>query len=262
MISRTFFTASVLTCALCLTVQGGTVTVGYFTDYNTSDTGPVAPITANGFTPVQITTLTGFNLNSINVLMIDESANGTPSADFLGDAAAIATWVQNGGVVAIDDRNVCQGTCTPIPGGAGISLTTDPSATINVQTGGNLLTNGPFGTITNSNLDGGYWSDHGYATQATLPAGALSILNNGTVGDIVAFGYQDGLGYVYYSTIPLDYDLDGTGSVPAFNSIYAPNMLDFVSQYSSNVSTPEPSTLGLLGTGLLGLVFGARRKRT
>jgi hypothetical protein len=255
---------SVLASALGLTAFGGSITVGYYTDYNTSDTGPVAPITANGFTPVQITTLTGFNLNSINILMIDESANGSPSADFLGDAAAIATWVSNGGVVAINDRNTCQGTCTPIPGGAGISITNDFGTDINVQTSGNLLVNGPFGTITDPNLDGGNYSDHGFATQASLPAGTTSFLNNGTPDDIVAFGYQYGAGYVFYSTVPLDYVLDGSNP-PAFASIYAPNMLALVSQFADGDptnATPEPATMALTGLGLAGVGFFARRRRS
>ncbi len=261
MIRRSFLLASAVAGALCLIAQAGPITVGYYTDYNTSDTGPVAPITANGFTPSQITTLTGFDLTSINILMIDESANGSPSADFLGDASAISTWVQNGGVEVIDDRNTCQGTCTPIPGGGGITITNDFSSTINVQTGGNLLVNGPFGTIDDSNLTGGNYSDHGYATQATLPGGAVSFLNNGTVGDIVAFGYQYGAGYVYYATIPLDFDLDGGNPGQAFSSIYAPNLLDFASQFTG-AAVPEPATFGLMGAGLLGLLFAARRKRT
>src|SRR5213596_3411544 len=95
-------------------------TVGYFTDNNAGSTDLNAPITANGYTAVQITNIATFNLSTIQILLINESNPGTPSAALLGQAAAISTWVAGGGILAIHDRNVCRGTCTPVPGSAGI----------------------------------------------------------------------------------------------------------------------------------------------
>src|SRR5262249_14409757 len=73
------------------------------------------------------------------------------------------------------------------------------------------------------------FSNHGWVLGATLPAGALPILSAGpNPANVVAFSYSLGNGSVYYSTIPLDFYLDGNGP-PALNmtmqQIYTPNML-------------------------------------
>lgn len=227
----------------------GTITVGYFTDYSASSTGFNAPIAANGYTAVRIADIATFDLSTIQILLINESANGSPSAAWLGRASDISNWVQAGGVIGIHDRNVCLGTCTPVPGSAGIVFTRSPGANIDVETGGTLVTNGPGGIITNTNLDGGNFSDHGYSGFATLPAGAIAFLNNGTTGQEVAFAYKFGSGSVYYSTIPLDFYLGGA-TPAAFAAIYAPNMVAYLGSLVGTgpvtaVSVPTLSEWGL-----------------
>src|SRR5213078_5348185 len=88
-------------------------TVGYYTDNNSGSTAPNAAITANGYTAVQITNIATFNLSTIQILLIFEANPGAPSAALLAQASAISSWVAGGGIVAIHDRNVCRGTCTP-----------------------------------------------------------------------------------------------------------------------------------------------------
>jgi hypothetical protein len=233
------------------------ISVGYFTDITPSDTGPAAPIAANGFTPVQITNIATFNLNSISVLLIDEPNNGSPSAALLGQATALSNWVAGGGVIAIHDRNVCLGTCTPVPGSAGIVFTRLTGANIDVEPLTTLVTNGRFGTIGNTTLDGGNFSDHGFSGFATLPSGAAGILNNGTPGNEVAFSYCLGAGAVYYSTIPLDFYLAGGNPAP-FRTVYAPNLVAYLgSLVGSNCHTalvaPAPAqvTAGAIGAPTL-----------
>jgi hypothetical protein len=238
----------------CASLQAA-ITVGYYTDYNTGSTGPNAPIVANGYTAVQITDITTFNLSTIKILMIDESANGSPSAALLSQATAISNWVNGGGIVAIHDRNVCAGTCTPVPGSAGISFVRSPGTVINVQTGGTLVTNGPFGVIDNTTLGGGNYSDHGYSGFTTLPGGAVGILNNGTPNNMVAYTYRFGSGWVYYSTIPLDYYLDNNGSVPGFKNIYAPNMLAYLGSLSTGPTVGTVPTLSEWGLGILAILL-------
>ena len=202
------------------------ITVGYYTDNNAGSTALAAPIAANGYTAVQIADITTFNLSTIQVLLINEFTTGSPSAALLGQATNISNWVAGGGIVAIHDRNVCRGTCTPVPGGGGISFTPLFGFLIDVENAGTLVTNGPFGVINNTTLDLGNFSNHGFT--GSLPSGAIGILNNGTVGQEVALIYRVGSGWVYYSTIPLDSYL-GTGAVPvAFATIYAPNMVAYL----------------------------------
>src|SRR4029077_20097028 len=126
--------------------------------------------------------------------------------------------------VAIHDRNVCAGPCTPVPGSAGISFIQANGFNIDVENGGTLVTNGPFGVIDNNILDHGTFSSNGYAL--LLPAGSIRILNNGTVGNGVAFIYCFGRVWFYSSTIGLDFYLGPPAiGVAAFSAIYAPNMV-------------------------------------
>ena len=233
----------------------GTITVGYFTDYSAGDAGFNVPITANGYTAVRIADIATFDLSTIQILLINESANGSPSAAWLGRATAISNWVQAGGVIGIHDRNVCLGTCTPVPGSSGIIFTRLTGSNIDVETGGTLVTNGPGGIITNTTLDGGNSSDHGYSGFATLPPGAVAFLNNGTTGQEVAFAYKFGSGSVYYSTIPLDFYL--AGSTPAaFAAVYAPNMIAYLGSLvgtgvATVASVPALSEWGLAMLAIL-----------
>jgi hypothetical protein len=270
--------------------------VGYFLDgvdanglsHATPDhTGPAGPITANGFTAVQILDLDAFvlagKLNTISILTIYEISVGgnPPSAALLRQAPALSNWVAGGGVLAIHDRNVCGGfvggVCTPVPGICGvdvhvcagtppqipaIDLIPDQGSDIDIATP-TIVSNGPFGVIGNLTLDGGPASDHGFALVTTLPAGAVAIFHHDIPQHIITFSYRFGLGAVYYSTIPLDFYLDPTipaaSRVPvAFSTLYAPNMVAYHGSLAGIAPpnpivqpTPAPSSLILVATALL-----------
>jgi hypothetical protein len=283
---RTFVIAGAI-LALCASLEAAT-SVGYFTDgldanglSQVSDTGLAVPITANGFTAVQITNIAAFvgagNLSTITILVIDEINNGSPTAALLSVSTALSNWVAGGGVIAIHDRNVCRGTCTPVPGSAGVSFHflqgTDNGNDINVETAGTLVTNGPFGVINNTTLDNGNppsgFSDNGYVVLGTLPAGGVGILNNGTAGHEVAVSYPFGAGWVYYSTIPLDLfvnieNITVFNPLPlAFRTIYAPNMVAYLECLASRAcstgaatgtATAAP-TLSEWGLGILAILL-------
>src|SRR5207249_212674 len=52
--------------------------------------------------------------------------------------------------------------------------------------------------------------------------------------------YGFGSGMVIYSSIPLDYYLQGSGSIPAFADIYAPNVI----AYAASLAHPVPLDFG------------------
>jgi hypothetical protein len=216
---------------------GGEAVVGYFTDFNESDTGPEAAIVQAGFTAVHITDISTFDLNTIDILMVDESDNSGLSSALSGRLSAIQSWVQAGGVFLVHDRFVSDDVSDPQSNpfllGASTTLV-DRDFTYGtdldvIPPGGTLVTNGPFGTITDTSLDGGNYSNHGFVVGTTLPAGATAILRAGPDSNqVAAFSYSLGGGAVYYSTIPLDWYLDGNGPNPPqgnFAQVYTPNML-------------------------------------
>jgi hypothetical protein len=262
--SRSFRMLGAMAGMLVIGMSANAQTVCYFTDFNAGTTGPAAPIAANGYTAVQIADIATFNFAGCDIVMIDESSNSGYSAGLLSRVGDLTSYVNAGGSLVFHDRTVT-GANTVLPGAAGTVFVRDFSddKNIDIVTGGTLVTNGPFGVITNASLDNGTSSSHGYAAAATLPAGAINLLSRTNPAESIAFVYQLGLGFVYYSTIPLDYYLDGNGPNPPagnFTGIYAPNMLAYEHSLQAG-AVPEPGAMAMFaGIGLSGLLALRRRR--
>jgi hypothetical protein len=84
---------------------------------------------------------------------------------------------------------------------------------------------------------------------AALPAGARAILSTAT-NQIACFSYPLGAGFIYYSSIPLDYYVGGSGNVitPAVTNTYTPNVISYAHELYSPLRflTPGPVAGGLL----------------
>ena len=114
---------------------------------------------------------------------------------------------------------------TVLPGSPGsfVRLLSNDTQVIDNTT---LVTDGPGGLIDDTTLDLGEFSSHGYVLGDTTPAGSVGILSKPDPNQWVTYSYPFGEGTVIYSSIPLDYYLDGTGSA-AFRDIYAPNIVAY-----------------------------------
>jgi PEP-CTERM motif len=217
---------------------------------------------AQGNTSSVLANLSAASLNGLDVLWVLNGNNGASPAQVLANATAISSFVNAGGVLLYHDRYVAGNGSTAaaaLPGGSAINFVRATLSTINVQTAVNPVISGPGGTITDTTLDGGNSSTHGFATLASLPTGATAILNNGTSGNVVDFFYKQGAGSVYYSSIPLDFYLSGGGSNGAsFRNIYTPNVIAQAATLAAPV--PEPATWALM-LGGFGIMGGALRRR-
>lgn len=210
--------------------------VGYFTDYNPSTSGPYAPILQAGFTPLPIYDISTYDVSRLAMLMIDEAGGGLPSSPLLSRLPDIEDWVAQGGKLLVHDRT---GTGSSIPfllGASATVLTNDPGDDIEILApGDNLVVAGPHGQLDGTSLDGGSSSYQGYAQRSTLPARALPILGAGpNTNNVVAFSYALGAGSVYYAAMPLDYFLDAC-CFPVwarFKTNYTPNVLEHAAVFT------------------------------
>ena len=256
---RAAIAVTVLALTIWLATPAQAVSFGYFVG-NASGT-PAGAITAAGATPVLVADLS--DLSGISALWILNGSNGGYGADVTANVASIAAFVQAGGVLSFHDRRVTEA-ATILPGAGGITFVHGFGTNIDIVTGGTPVTSGPGGVIGATTLDGGNYSNHGYATLASLPAGAVPIFSNGVEGQIVDFYYPFGAGTVYYSTIPLDFYLGGSGNNPpadAFRNIYAPNEAAFQAGEAGDLApVPEPATIVLLGSALAGIGWKLRRR--
>lgn len=212
---------------------GSCTNVGYY-DMSLGDgnSNQVGPITIAGKTPVSLSDVATANLSGLDVLFVQNPDNGAYGAEYLSRLADIQNAVAKGLVLIIHDRYV-DGAESILPGGANFNVLRnfDDDANINIRDNSTKVTNGPGGILTDTSLDGGSSSSHGYTAAGTLPQNAQLILTRGNNTEIVTFSYAYGLGRVIYSSIPLDFYLDGNAPL-AFRDVYAPNVVAYACDVS------------------------------
>ncbi len=232
-----------------------TITVGYYDmSLGQGSFFQRAPILANDdFIPVNVTNLSEEELSGIDVLFVQNPSNGSYGAEYLNNLDNIENAVADGMTVIIHDRFV-----TPaeqiLPSGSNFDIIRDFSddRNINVLNPDSELIVGPGGIITDTNLDGGNSSSHGFAVKGTLPGDADLALSRSDPSEIVTFSYEFEAGHVVYSSIPLDFYLSGSGTQPNFRNIYAPNVVEYGAELYL-------APLELLGTNRKDDLVGTRR---
>lgn len=203
--------------------------VGYYDMSEGAGVDPqAAPIVTAGGTPVLLSELSPTTLASVAVLMVQNPSNSSYGSEYSSGLGDIAAAVEQGMVLVIHDRFVDEAE-TILPGGQSFTILRDfaDDRNIDVLDDSTLVTNGPGGVVSNSSLDGGTSSSHGFAVSGSLPGAARTILSRTLPQEIVTFCYSYGAGAVIYSSIPLDYYLDhsGNATLNANMSAYAANVV-------------------------------------
>lgn len=208
-------------------VPGGKQVGFYDMTFGTGQQYQLTPIVAAGGIALGLGDVDAASLAGLNVLWVNNQDNFGYGAEYVSRLPAIAAAVQNGMVLVIHDRFVTNAS-TILPGGANFGIFRDftEQADINIRDASTVVTTG----LDNASLDQGTSSSHGFALANTLPASAKLILSATTADHIVTFCYPVGKGAVIYSTIPLDFYLQGFGTNPpqaAMDNIYAPNVVKY-----------------------------------
>ena len=240
--------------------------VGYFTDGGTPGNQGLA-ISASGNTPVAIVDITTFDFSTVKAVFLNEADNGGFSPDLISRLSALDNFVGSGGHLIMHDRFVAFPENTPamhpfLFGHPEIQVQRDFNNPNNID----LLPAGvtAFPSLTDSSLDNGNFSSHGFGYATSIPIGATAFLSRGGApGEVVAFQYGYGLGSVYYSTIPLDYYLNGFSNDPTLDA----NMFVMATSIVSNtvgggVVVPEPAEYAAIaGVTLVGFALWRRARR-
>lgn len=202
--------------------------VGYYDlTLNRGATPQVLPITVNGFEAVDVGDLRTADLSQFDILFVQNPDNSFYSSIFTSNLAKVHAWIQAGGVLVFHDRQVTSA-ASVLPGSPGsIFRDFNDDANIQIVDSTTRVTNGPGGVVSNTTLDGGNSSSHGYIVAGSVPPGAQGVLSRTAASELVLYSYPFGQGAVVYSTIPLDFYLAGSGAATLNTNmrIYAANVL-------------------------------------
>lgn len=221
------------------TYGGVLAVVGYYHMNNEQgESFQVQPIITAGQTPLQLFDLTAVDLQNVNVLFVTESFSGYGS-EFVNRLPAIHQAVYNGMVLIIHDRSVDNAESI-LPKITGNQIYADFAEDVNdveVINENSLIGNGPGGILTDTSLDNGNYSTHGFATASGLPVGTEVILSRTNPNKAVTFAYNYGAGKIIYSTIPLDYYLESSDPLSPAMATYAANLIAYAVAGSNNQPT-------------------------
>jgi hypothetical protein len=215
-------------------VLKGEAIIGYYDlNLNRGNFRQVPPIVTAGHVAVDVGDLRTADLSQFDILFVQNPNNGGYSSIYRGQLQKIFDWIEAGGVLVFHDRHVSTAE-NVLPGAPG-NILRDFSDDRNIQIldATTPVTDGPGGILTDTSLDGGNSSSHGFVLADTVPADAQGILSTGTADHWVLYSYGFGAGQVVYSTIPLDFYLafNGPSGVSSrMRNVYSPNVLAWANE--------------------------------
>ncbi len=160
--------------------------------------------------------------------MLAGDQNSTAYTNVQASIAKIESFVNAGGIYIANYAAASSSlpyTFDLLPGTPGVGFFTSLSGSdINILDPASRLLTGPGGTLTNTTMDGGNSSFHGYTTANLLPAGAHTLLSTGVSTQIVALDYPLGQGHVLVQGTPVEYYNAGPHEIGA---VFHPNWFNY-----------------------------------
>ena len=179
--------------------------VGYYqSTTQTGNANQLDEIVELGQTGVNITALTRTALQPLRVLLVQNPSNDEYQAPLLAAWPDVLAAVNNGLVVVIHDRFVTDA-ADLMPAGTNIAFTREYSAAMQLGADGAEIASTPYGTVSDTSLDNGTFSNHGYALLSSLPAGSQVLMTTDDPTHVTAFVVFHGAGAIVYTSVPLDF---------------------------------------------------------
>lgn len=183
--------------------------IGYYSmGLGAGDPGMVDDILAAGHTPLRLETLSPAELGQIDTLYVWNGSNSGYGQEFLNAMPQISAAVAGGMNMVMFDRAIGVANPTTVLPGTSLTVMRHLSADADLTDAGeDALGSGPGGVVTDSTIDGGNYTTHGYVNASSLPAGAevLMTTGGGNPDHAVGFIYDFGAGSVQFYGIPMDF---------------------------------------------------------
>ena len=207
----------------------GNIHIGLIQDslpWGRSSNNAIATELGYAITTIDSSQLGHTDLSNFDFIVLAGAQSSSTYGNVVQNMPSIENYVNSGGVwlvnYAAPDAQLPY-SYDVLPGANSLTFTGQYGSEINIVTANSDLITGPGGTITNTNLDGGNYSTHGY-TASLMPANATSILSTNNASQIVAFDYAYGSGNVVVHTLPVEF-YNGIGH--GIGQIFHRNLFNF-----------------------------------
>ena len=209
------------------------------------------------FTKIASNTIGAYTLSDYDFVVFASVQNQSFYDNVAANFAAINSYVQGGRQLIAHSAlwgwpgNGLWNPPNFLPGGVG--RVQEYSNSVNVTDPSHPVVSGPYGTVTEAEFQGWNYTTHGYFTD--LVAGTHIVLDLNDLTKPIYIEYAWGAGIVRATMMTVEW-----GSNDPWNTRWIFRQNEFYAAQNPPGAIPEPSTILLLGAGLVGLGLWGRKR--